>query len=31
LPRLASKAEIELENERYRLVDPLFAEWIARV
>lgn len=31
LPRLASKAEIELENERYRLADPLFAEWIARV
>ena len=31
LPRLASKAEIELEDGRYRLADPLFADWIARV
>jgi uncharacterized protein len=31
LPRLAAKAEIELDDGRYRLVDPLFADWIARV
>jgi hypothetical protein len=31
LPRLAGKAEIELEESRYRLVDPLFAEWISRI
>ena len=30
LPRLAARAEVELDAGKHRLVDPLFAEWIAR-
>ncbi|MGZ4412104.1 MAG: AAA family ATPase [Gaiellaceae bacterium] len=30
LPRLAARADVELENQKQRLVDPLFAEWIVR-
>lgn len=31
LPRLLAKAEVEIEERSYRLVDPLFADWIQRV
>jgi hypothetical protein len=31
LPRLASRAEIETEGGKHRVVDPLFAEWVERV
>jgi hypothetical protein len=30
LPRLAGRGDVELEDGRQRLVDPLFAEWIKR-
>ena len=30
LPRLAATAEIERHGDRHEIVDPLFAEWIAR-
>jgi hypothetical protein len=31
IERLAAGAEIELEDGKQRVIDPLFAEWIARV
>jgi uncharacterized protein len=31
LPRLRRSADIELADDRYRIVDPLFAEWITRL
>ena len=31
IERLAAVAEIEVDDRKYRVVDPLFAEWIARI
>jgi len=31
IERLAASAEIELDEGKYRVIDPLFAEWIAQV
>jgi hypothetical protein len=31
LPRLAARAEIETDDGKHRVVDPLFAEWVERV